>query len=239
MGLTIKGGSTYRIISDHLGSPRLVIDTTTGAIVQRIDYDEFGNVLNDTNPGFQPFGFAGGIYDQDTGLVRFGARDYDPETGRWTAKDPIRFAARDTNLYGYVLGDPVNFVDPLGLEYWENVWENFQATNEALPGPLAPTGLTFLTSQATAVEVGGVTFLEWLRAGLRGATLDAANLTALETAIAVGATWLTNYVFVSVSWEGGVFVGSMISAIPVYGSCDETITDWWVDFWWNLFHPPG
>ena len=111
----IKGGTIYRIISDHLGSPRLVIDTTTGAVVQRIDYDEFGNVLLDTNPGFQPFGFAGGIYDADTGLVRFGARDYDPETGRWTAKDPIRFDGGDTNLFGYVLGDPANWVDPWGL----------------------------------------------------------------------------------------------------------------------------
>jgi YD repeat-containing protein len=64
----MKSGVTYRIITDHLGSPRLVIDTSTGQIVQRMDYDEFGNVTNDTNPGFQPFGFAGGIYDKDTGL---------------------------------------------------------------------------------------------------------------------------------------------------------------------------
>ncbi|MGH8488940.1 MAG: RHS repeat-associated core domain-containing protein [Gammaproteobacteria bacterium] len=47
--------------------------------------------------------------------MRFGARDYDPETGRWTAKDPIRFDSGDTNLYGYVLNDPINFFDPLGL----------------------------------------------------------------------------------------------------------------------------
>jgi len=46
---------------------------------------------------------------------RFGARDMDPETGRWTAKDPIGFAGGDSNLYGYVLGDPVNWVDPTGL----------------------------------------------------------------------------------------------------------------------------
>ncbi len=110
----VKGGATYRIISDHLGSPRLVVDVSTGTVVQRIDYDEFGNVLLDTNPGFQPFGFAGGIYDVDTGLVRFGARDYDPETGRWTAKDPIRFGGSDANLYRYALGDPVNLYDPDG-----------------------------------------------------------------------------------------------------------------------------
>jgi RHS repeat-associated protein len=112
----VKAGVAYRIISDHLGSPRLVVDTATGAIAQRMDYDEFGNVINDTSPGFQPFGFAGGIYYPDTGLVRFGARDYDAETGRWTAKDPIGFRGGGTNLYGYVLNDPVNGIDPEGLK---------------------------------------------------------------------------------------------------------------------------
>ncbi|OIP99635.1 MAG: hypothetical protein AUK35_07175 [Zetaproteobacteria bacterium CG2_30_46_52] len=128
----IKGGATYRIISDHLGSPRLVVDAA-GAVVQRMDYDDWGNITYVDTPGFaahgcanaadtgcigavQPFGFAGGIYDRDTGLTRFGARDYDPVTGRWTAKDPIKFAGGDSNLYGYVLGDPVNLIDMNGLE---------------------------------------------------------------------------------------------------------------------------
>ena len=39
---------------------------------------------------------------------------YDPETGRWTSKDPIGFDGGDTNLYGYVMNDPVNLVDPHG-----------------------------------------------------------------------------------------------------------------------------
>jgi RHS repeat-associated protein len=112
----VKNGTTYRLISDHLGSPRLIVNTTTGAVMQRMDYDEFGQVITDTNPGFQPFGFGGGLYDRDTKLVRFGARDYEAETGRWTTKDPLRFAGGDTNLYGYVLNDPVNLVDPAGLE---------------------------------------------------------------------------------------------------------------------------
>jgi len=111
-----KDGATYRILTDHLGSPRLVVDITTGAIVQRMDYDAFGQVLIDTNPGFQPFGFAGGLYDQDTRLTRFGARDYDAAIGRWTVKDPILFTGGDTNLYGYILNDPINPVDPHGLQ---------------------------------------------------------------------------------------------------------------------------
>ena len=113
----IKDGVKYRIITDHLGSPRLVVKADDGSVAQRIDYDEFGNVIEgvpNANPGFQPFGFAGGLYDEDTTLVRFGTRDYDPEVGRWTAKDRILFAGGDTNLYSYVGNDPVNLGDPRG-----------------------------------------------------------------------------------------------------------------------------
>jgi len=114
----VRSGVTYRIVSDHVGSPRLVINASTGQIVQRIDYNAFGIVVGDTNPGFQPFGFAGGLYDRDTRLVRLGARDYDAEAGRWAAKDPILFVGGQTNLYAYALADPVNFVDTNGRFAW-------------------------------------------------------------------------------------------------------------------------
>lgn len=111
----VKGGVNYRLLHDQLGSIRKVIHAGTGQVVQEMTYDEFGKVLSDTNPGFQPFGFAGGLYDRDTGFVKFGARDYDPETGRWTSRDPILFAGGDSNLYAYVGNDPVNAIDPSGL----------------------------------------------------------------------------------------------------------------------------
>src|SRR5262249_24301190 len=62
-----RDGRLSRIVADQLGSPRLVVDAATGVVRQRMDYDEFGRVVLDTNPGFQPFGFAGGLYDPDTG----------------------------------------------------------------------------------------------------------------------------------------------------------------------------
>ncbi|MDJ0766616.1 MAG: RHS repeat-associated core domain-containing protein [Myxococcota bacterium] len=151
----VKGGVTYRIISNHLGSPRLVVNVADDTIAQRIDYDEFGRILTDTNPGFQPFGFAGGLYDPDTDLVRFGARDYHPETGRWTAKDPIRFDGGDTNLYGYVLGDPINTIDVTGKgsswgfdecskikEYNRRRWCCFHARRRCEADPCRPPGIS-------------------------------------------------------------------------------------------------
>jgi len=111
----IQGGVAYRIVSDHLGSPRQVINTSDGTTVQQMEYDAWGNVLVDTNPGFQPFAFAGGLYDTDTKLLRFGTRDYDPEVGRWTIKDLIGFVGGDTNLFSYNINDPINFKDSWGL----------------------------------------------------------------------------------------------------------------------------
>lgn len=149
----VKSGVTYRIISDRLGSPRLVIDVATGVVAQRMDYDEFGNVLLDTNPGFQPFGFAGGLFDSLTGLVHFGAREYDPEAGRWTTKDPIGFADGDGNLYAYVTNDPVNFLDPAGLEPYKFYETEEEAARQALLD-------IWLKSMLEGVEYGGTIFID-------------------------------------------------------------------------------
>ena len=115
VAMTDAGGAKYYLHYDQVGSIRAVSDTN-GNIVKEIIYDTFGNILSDSNPSFKvPFGFAGGLYDPDMQLTHFGYREYDSFTGKWTAKDPIGFRGGDSNLYGYVLNDPVNLVDPLGL----------------------------------------------------------------------------------------------------------------------------
>jgi RHS repeat-associated protein len=108
-------GNTYYLTYDQVGSLRAVFDSS-GIMVKRIDYDSFGNPLQDTNPLLGiPFGFAGGLWDPNTGLLRFGYRDYDPDIGRWTAKDPILFTGGATDLYGYCFNDPMNLTDSSGL----------------------------------------------------------------------------------------------------------------------------
>lgn len=119
----IAHGKEYRIFSDQVGTPRLIIDVKTGKIIQKYEFDEFGNLRDNDDYNEKreskillPFGFAGGLYDPETKLVRFGARDYDPEIGRWTSKDSFGFNGGDSNLYAYVSNDPLNYVDINGTD---------------------------------------------------------------------------------------------------------------------------
>ena len=101
-----------------------------GNVAKIIEYDCFGNIINDTNSSFiLPFGFAGGLLDRDTNLVRFGYRDYDLDVGRWTAKDQIGFAGGSVDLYGYCLNEPIRFIDPCGTRI---EWGGYILNNQTL-----------------------------------------------------------------------------------------------------------
>jgi RHS repeat-associated protein len=139
---------------------RLVVNVNTGTVVQRLDYDAFGRVLTDTSPGFQPFGFAGGLYDVDTGLVRFGVRDYDAYAGRWTAKDPILFGGGLANLYAYVGGDSVNAIDPSGLDGLDINYDGYPVATGTSAGRL-PLGHGAVVSVNPAT--GGTRYWEYGR----------------------------------------------------------------------------
>jgi RHS repeat-associated protein len=111
----LKASQYYKLVFNQVGSVQEVL-ASDGTVAERLEYDEFGNISVDTATGLQPFGFAGGLRDLDTGMTRFGARDYDPLIGRWTAKDPLLFKAGSANIYEYVQSDPINYIDPAGLD---------------------------------------------------------------------------------------------------------------------------
>jgi len=143
-----RDGATYYLAYDQVGSLKVVTDAS-GNVVKRIDYDSFGNIINETNLGFEiPFGFAGGLHDRDIGLVRFGFRDYDPDMGRWTAKDPILFNGGDIDSYGCVTNNPINRIDPRGLQQvipWGSPW--WVAVPIALP-VISPVALPIIIGGA-------------------------------------------------------------------------------------------
>ncbi|MGC4064923.1 MAG: RHS repeat-associated core domain-containing protein [Polyangiaceae bacterium] len=148
-----NGTNVYRIVADHLGSPRRVVNidpAKSSDILMEARYSAFGiPTLVSGSLSAVPFGFAGGMYDSDTELVRFGARDYDARFGRWTHKDPILFGGGQANLYVYVGNDPVNRIDPSGLE-WGDSWMMWSG------GTIAGVGGFMLTAVAAGIVAGTV-----------------------------------------------------------------------------------
>jgi RHS repeat-associated protein len=109
------GGTVAWYLIDRLGSVDALTDST-GAVIDRIDYDGFGNILSETNPSASDrYLWTGREFDRVTGLQYNRTRYYDPTTGRWTTEDPIGFKSGDTNLYRYERDDPTNRKDPDGL----------------------------------------------------------------------------------------------------------------------------
>lgn len=125
-----RKGTKYILGWDQCGTIKAVCNSN-GHLVKKILYDSFGNVIHDSNPALAlPLGFAGGLVDQHTGFVRFGYRDYDPQLGRFTDRDPLGDTGGDHDLYEYCVDDPVNKVDPRGLEGEEIVKKDTPDTDE-------------------------------------------------------------------------------------------------------------
>jgi RHS repeat-associated protein len=109
-----RGGQTYYVITDQVATPVQVLDAG-GETIKSMKYDSFGKLLEDSNPAFRlDIGFSGGIADEDTKLVRFSTRDYDPTSGRWMARDQVFYESGQANMYTYVNNNPIIVRDPCG-----------------------------------------------------------------------------------------------------------------------------
>jgi RHS repeat-associated protein len=114
--ITAAGVATW-YLADHLGSIRDLQDNLSGLLVDHVDYDAYGNVTNETQPGNgDRFRFDGGPFVVAVGMYIFQARWYDPVSGRWYSQDPLGLEAGDTNLYRYVGNAPTEETDPSGLQ---------------------------------------------------------------------------------------------------------------------------
>ncbi|PIT09048.1 hypothetical protein BGI29_05675 [Snodgrassella communis] len=112
-GQTLKNASYHYLISDHLGTPQLAINST-GEQSWKINSDAFGNSELDANNQItMNLRFPGQYYDAETGLSYNYFRDYDAKTGRYIQSDPIGLAG-GINTYGYVGGNPLVYSDPTG-----------------------------------------------------------------------------------------------------------------------------
>jgi RHS repeat-associated protein len=101
---------------DGSGNIVALVKPGTSEVSASFDYGPFGEPIRLTGPMAEPnlFRLSTKYQDSETGLVYYGNRYYQPQSGRWLNRDPIAEIG-GMNLYAYVLNSPLNFVDPLGL----------------------------------------------------------------------------------------------------------------------------
>ncbi|MBU1192528.1 MAG: RHS domain-containing protein [Gammaproteobacteria bacterium] len=115
----VANGKLYYVHVDHLGTPKVLTDEA-GTKVWSATHDPFGlaTVNEDPDENGQAVTFnlryAGQYADQEAGLHQNYFRTYDPSTGRYLESDPIGLIT-GTNLYSFVLNNPVRYSDPYGL----------------------------------------------------------------------------------------------------------------------------
>lgn len=111
-------GAQHSYLIDEQGSPTRLIGED--GLSESYGYDEFGNMLFGTPSATQPFGFTGYQHDSITGTWFAQSREYDSQTGRFTAKDLNRYmnhgVVQSLNQYQYCYANPIRYIDPLGFD---------------------------------------------------------------------------------------------------------------------------
>lgn len=105
------GGGTYNYVTDGQGST-VAVTNSAGQQVNGYQYDPYGNVVSSLASVANPWRYASGYQDDQTGLYKYGARYYNPNDGQWTQPDP---SGQDPNPYTYTSGNPASDIDPSGL----------------------------------------------------------------------------------------------------------------------------
>ena len=104
---------------DEMGNTLFITDSN-GSVIGSYAYGPYGTLAGSTGVLDNEFTYQGQLgvmADGSTGLYYMGARYYDSASGRFISRDPVRtIGPRTVNAYGYALGNPLRFVDPLGLE---------------------------------------------------------------------------------------------------------------------------
>jgi RHS repeat-associated protein len=109
----ISEGTATFYHHDQLGSTRMLTNAS-GEAVGKFTYSAYGQPAGSTGTQTTPLGYAGQLTNEQSGLIYMRARVYDPVTGQFLTRDPLEAITREP--YSYVGDNPVNRLDPRGLQ---------------------------------------------------------------------------------------------------------------------------
>jgi RHS repeat-associated protein len=225
-----SGASAFLV--DALGSTVALTDAA-GVVQTQYTYDPFGATVTTGAASSNPFQYTGREND-GTGLYYYRARYYHPGLARFISEDPLGNETGEVNFYVYVGDDPINYVDPLGLDK-ENACtfsKRFRNNLRIIHDPIVRRPISFASGLLVSGEVarltGVPTMFQFARSGfapirgyvpiaqtigLVGAT--AASLTVTQSAVVVGVVAVGKAVAVGVVLEAGIVTGAAINAAAV------------------------
>jgi RHS repeat-associated protein len=133
----VDTGEAYNYLYDVNGNVGQLIDSDDGSIVAHYEYDPFGILFKSTGAKADDnsFRFSTKYYDAETSLYYYGYRYYSPNLGRWINRDPMEEEG-GFNLYGFVINDPIDSYDILGLKLKSNI--NIVTAFNTEPFPKGP-----------------------------------------------------------------------------------------------------
>lgn len=198
-------------LADERGSV-IAQSGATGAVSAINTYDEYGVPASGNTGRFQ---YTGQQWLPEAGAYHYRARTYLPQVGRFLQTDPIGYSA-GANLYAYVSGDPVNLVDPMGLEEcpdggYRDVARYINSGPTWKEGEVAWTKVTLTYRQCGGGDQSGPSSSNSSDGGTQSATCQAAEDLLAEYAGTLPRFVRESYVWDSpehLRWWAGVADGS-------------------------------
>ena len=181
-GGQFKDGEVMYFEADHLGSVRAVINSD-GETLATNNYMPFGSRhtggMRDDNIRYK----FNGKEEQTTGalnLLDYGARMYDPETGRWFVIDPLAEKYYNMSPYTYCANNPMRFIDPDGQDFTEAAEKMAKKLEGAANSAMTSNGISMLSNSIAKVMGGDAKALDAANAKLESTN---AELTEVLTEI--------------------------------------------------------
>jgi RHS repeat-associated protein len=128
------GNARAFLCFDGNGNVTTLVYSPDATIVGQYEYDAFGEVIRATGPlaKTNPFRSSTKYQDDETDLLYYGYRYYNPSTGRWLSRDPAGEDSGDINLYSFVSNDPLAHTDELGLMKQQNIIDGVKRLDAAI-----------------------------------------------------------------------------------------------------------